>query len=450
METVQQKEENRMGTMPVGTLLRKMSLPAMFSMLIQALYNIVDSVFVSRFSEKALTAVSLSFPMQNLMFSFAVGISIGICSVISRKLGEKKNNDALSAAQTGYTMLLICAALFTVIGLTTSKPFFKLYTSDPELINMGTQYLSICLCLSAGCFVACCCEKSLQATGDTFHPMLIQLSGAIFNIIFDPICIFGLLGVPRMGVAGAAVATVAGQILSMVVGIIFVRKNPYVPIKFSKPSLNGNSVRNILHVGVPSVILQGIGTIMTSLMNTILISFSILATTVFGVYFKLQSFVFMPVFGLNQGLMPILGFNYGAQNRKRMSKALRLGLTVALSIMIAGCALFQLIPDKLLDLFSASEEMKAIGCTALRRISLSFPLAAVCIILGAQFQAIGDGWISMVISIVRQIVFLVPAAWILGKTGGLDSVWFAFIFAEVFSLAMSLFFFRRETRRFNF
>lgn len=445
-----EKKENKMGTMPVGKLLVSMSLPAMFSMMVQALYNIVDSIFVSRFSEMALTAVSLAFPIQTLMISFAVGTSIGITSVVSRRLGEKREEDAFTAAQTGYTILLIWSAVFSVLGLTAVKLFFRLYTDDPVLLKMGTDYLSICTVFGVGCFILTYTEKVLQGTGDTIHPMIIQISGAVFNIIFDPIFIFGYFGLPAMGAKGAAIATVLGQLLSMMLGIHFVHKSPYVSIHFSKIKYDRQSAKNILQVGIPSVIMQGIGTIMTSLINAILITFDILATTVFGVYFKLQSFVFMPVFGMNQGLMPILGYNYGAKNRKRMMKALKLGLVTAFVIMSLGTVLFCAIPDKLLGLFNASDAMLSIGKTALRRISMSFPIAAYCIIIGSLFQAIGDGYKSMIISIVRQIIFLIPSAYIFGKIAGLDAVWFSFICAEIISASLTTYYLLKTRKKLNF
>lgn len=440
-------QENRMGTMPVGKLLAKMSLPAMLSMMVQALYNVVDSIFVSRLSEQALTAVSLAFPIQNLMIACAVGISIGICSVISRKLGEKKDKEAAQAAQSGYTLLLLFTVAFMIMGFTIVKPFFKLYTDDPELLDLGNQYLSICLIASLGSFVLTFCEKAIQGTGDTFHPMIIQASGAIFNIIFDPIFIFGLFGFPKMGIAGAALATVAGQFLSMFFGIKFIKDNQYLDVKFLKPSMNKLRVKEILEVGLPSAIMQGIGTIMTSLMNAILISFDILATTVFGVYFKLQSFVFMPIFGLNQGLMPILGYNYGARNKERMMEALKTSIIASVSIMVVGTIVFNTCGHGLLGLFKASDEMLAIGIPALKKISLSFPIAGICIVLGSVFQAVGDGYLSMISSIVRQIVILIPSAYILGKIGGLNSVWYSFITAEFFALILHVVFYKNENKK---
>ena len=442
--------ENKLGVMPIGKLLVVMSVPTMFSMLIQALYNIVDSIFVSRFSEKALTAVSLAFPMQMLMASFSVGTSVGICSVISRRLGERREEEAFHTAQTGYSIMLLEMVFFVLIGAFVSKPFIGLYTDDGELLSMSVTYLRICLCISVGTFVNIFTEKSLQSTGDTIHPMIIQASGAIFNVIFDPILIFGYFGFPAMGIAGAAIATVAGQIFAMVMGLFFLKRNKYISIKLLRFYLNGNCAKDILEVGVPSIIMQGIGTVMTSLMNAILIAYDVLATTVFGVYFKLQSFVFMPVFGMNSGLMPILGYNYGAKNRPRMMKALKLGLISAFTFMTLGAAVFFFFPDALLGLFNASDQMKVLGETALRRICITFPLAAISIILGSLFQAMGKGFYSMITSVVRQLVFLIPCAWLFGKLFGLNAVWFSFLAAEVVALVLTLCFFHREVRRLSF
>lgn len=442
--------ENKLGIMPVGKLLVVMSVPTMFSMLIQAMYNIVDSIFVSHYSEKALTAVSLAFPMQMLMFSFAIGTSVGVCSVISRRLGERRLEEAQKAAQTGYTIELMLMVAFVMIGAFLAKPFIRLYTSDAELISMTSVYLQICMMLSIGSFVNVFCEKALQSTGDTIHPMIIQASGAIFNVIFDPILIFGYLGFPAMGVAGAAYATVAGQIFAMILGIVFLKRNRHLSVRLLRPRLYKDSAKDIIKVGLPAVIMQGIGTIMTSLMNAILITFDVLATTVFGVYFKLQSFVFMPIFGMNSGLMPILGYNYGAKNKPRMMRALKLGIVFAFIFMSLGTLIFNLLPDTLLGLFNASDSLKSLGEVALRLISLSFPLAAISIILGALFQAMGDGFYSMVVSVVRQLFILIPCAWLFGRLFGLNAVWFSFLTAEVFALVLSLFFFRKELRKLDF
>ena len=444
------RRENKLGTMPVGKLLVVMSVPTMFSMLIQALYNIVDSIFVSHFSEKALTAVSLAFPLQSLMIAFSVGTSVGICSVISRRLGEKREDEARKAAETGYSLMMLFMVAFVLVGAFVSKPFVSLYTDDAELISMSASYARICLMVSFGSFTNIYCEKALQSTGDTVHPMIIQASGAIFNIIFDPILIFGYFGLPAMGIQGAAIATVAGQIFAMFIGLRFLKKNRHVNVKILRIKIHRDSAKDILEVGVPSIIMQGIGTLMTSLMNAILIAYDVLATTVFGVYFKLQSFVFMPVFGMNSGLMPILGFNYGAKNKERMMKALKLGLIFAFSFMTLCAVVFRFFPDALLGLFNASDAMKAIGEVALRNICITFPLAAISIMLGALFQAMGDGYISMINSIVRQLFILIPCAWLFGKLFGLNAIWYSWMAAEVVALSVSLLFFRKELKKLNF
>jgi len=441
---------NRLGTMPIGKLLVYMSVPTMFSMLIQALYNIVDSIFVARFSETALTAVSIAFPLQMMLFAFAIGMNTGTCSVISRRLGAGKEKEASLAAETGYTVDLCLYLLFVLIGLFLSRPFVGLYVSDPELSGMSVTYLRICLCLSVGVYIATFCEKTLQATGDTIHPMIIQGSGAIFNIIMDPILIFGYFGLPAMGVKGAAIATVMGQCFSMLLGIFFLKRNKYIKFRFTNPRMDKDSISDILKVGLPSIVMQGIGTIMTAAMNAIVITFNVLATTAFGVYFKLQSFVFMPVFGLNSGLMPIVGYNYGARNRKRMMDALKLGLVVAFTIMTTGTIVFNLFPDALLGMFNASGDMMAIGEKCLKTISLSFPIASISIIMISLFQAKGDGYLSMIVSIIRQIVVLIPSAWLLGHFFGLDAVWYSFVIAEVVALTVSSTFFRMELKRINF
>lgn len=442
--------ENRLAVMPVGKLLVYMSVPTMFSMLIQALYNVVDSIFVARFSEGALTAVSLVFPLQMLMFSFAVGTNVGICSVIARRLGARREDDAAKAARTGYLIDLVFCAVFVLIGLFLAKPFVKLYTSSGDLIDMAVTYARICLGIPFGVFLGIFSEKTIQGTGDTIHPMIIQASGAIINIILDPILIFGYLGLPGMGVKGAAIATVLGQLFAMVLGLFFLKRNKYLRFSLMRPVMDRESAADILKVGMPAVVMQGIGTVMMSFMNAILITFDVLATAAFGLYFKLQSFVFMPVFGLNSGLMPIIGFNYGARNKARMMKALKLGLIYAFLIMSLGCLLFNIFPKVLLDLFNASESLAAIGVVALRVISYSFPLASVSIIMSSLFQAKGDGYLSMIISIVRQLFFLIPCAWLLGRLSGLDAVWYSFLIAEVFAMILSIIFYRREMKTIDF
>lgn len=433
-----------MGVMPVGRLLVGMSLPIMLSMLIQALYNIVDSVFVAQVSEKALTAVSLAFPVQNLMIAVAVGTSVGVNSLLSRRLGEKRYEDANNAAGNGLILSILSWAVFAVLGLTVVDPFFKMFTDDPELVAMCTRYTSICMIFSFGIFVDITCERIMQATGDTVRPMIVQISGAVTNIILDPLFIFGLFGLPAMGVTGAAIATVIGQFVSMGLAIHFVRKNTEVHVKLRKCRLEKQTVKEIYQVGLPAIIMQSIGTVMTVYLNKILITFSTTATAVFGVYFKLQSFIFMPIFGLNSGMIPILGYNYGAQKPQRMIKTLKVGMVISITIMAIGTAIFQLFPETLLKMFNASDEMLRIGSVALPAISLCFISAGISIVLGATFQATGDGIFSMITSITRQIVFILPSAWALGRIVGLDGVWYAFVIAEAFSLLMTIFFFRWE------
>lgn len=436
--------------MPVGKLLIYMSVPTMFSMLIQALYNIVDSIFVARFSEEALTAVSIAFPLQMLLFAFAIGMNIGTCSVISRRLGAGLEKEASNAAETGYAIDLCLYLLFVLIGLLFSGPFVRLYVTYPALAEMSVTYLRICLCFSIGVFIATLCEKMIQATGNTIQPMIVQGSGAIFNIIMDPILIFGYFGLPAMGVKGAAIATVMGQCFSMILGLIFLAKNKYIKVKLTRPSMDKSSFSDIIKVGLPAVVMQGIGTVMTGAMNAIVITFNVLATTAFGVYFKLQSFVFLPVFGLNSGLLPIVSFNYGARNRQRMMQALKLGMIIAFVFMSLGTVVFNFFPDALLSLFNASGDMIEIGEKCLRTISLSFPIASISIIVMSLFQAKGDGYLSMIVSIVRQIGFLIPSAWLLGHFFGLDAVWYSFVIAEVAALIVSLIFFRMELKRIDF
>ena len=438
---MEQVVENKMGTAPMFKLIVSMSLPAMFSMLVQALYNIVDSYFVSQVSENALTAVSLAFPIQMLMVSVAVGTSIGVNSFISRKLGEKDQASADSAATHSIVIAVASWLVFALVGAFASRPFMQCFTDIPDILEMGSQYLSICMIFSFGVFVEINIEKTLQATGNMIYPMVFQLIGAISNIILDPIMIFGWLGFPKMGVAGAAVATVAGQILSMLFAdYVIVFKDHDVVISFRKFRLNWKIIGSIYAVGFPSIIMQSIGSVMNVAMNAILISFAdgVTAVAVFGVYFKLQSFVFMPVFGLTHGLMPIMGYNYGARNRRRLLSAMKIGCIIALCIMAVGTLLFWIGPQLLLGIFNASDKMLEIGIPALRIISLCFLAAAIGIIFSTMFQATGKGVYSLVISILRQLVILVPAAYLLAQAG-LFYVWFAFPIAEVFSCIASVF-----------
>ena len=408
---MEQTKENKMGTMPVNKLLVTMSLPMVISMIVQALYNIVDSIFVSRLSEDALTAVSMAFPMQNLMISVAVGTGVGINAMLSRALGEKKFEAANKTAENGIFIEVLGYVLFLLIGIFVTKPFFLAQAGAGDIANMGIEYTRICLLMSFGIFMQIGFERILQSTGRTIFTMITQSTGAIINIILDPILIFGLFGMPKMGVAGAAIATVTGQICAAILAITFnLTKNPDVHISFKgfKPQII--FVKNILSVGIPSIIMSSVGSAMTFGMNKILITFSSTAVAVFGVYFKLNSFVFMPVFGLNNGMVPIVSYNYGAQNKKRLSKTIKLAIMYAVCIMFIGIMLFQFMPDVLLRLFDASDHMLEIGIPALRVISLSFAFAGICIVISSSLQALGHGFLSMMISITRQLIILLPSA----------------------------------------
>ncbi|MCR5732461.1 MAG: MATE family efflux transporter [Sphaerochaetaceae bacterium] len=432
-------KQNKMQTMPIPALIISMSLPMMLSMLIQALYNIVDSIFISRVSEAALTAVSLAFPLQNIVIALSVGTSVGINSLLSRRLGEQKEEEATHVAETGLFLSFITYIAVAILGLTLSRTYVKMFTNDKELISLTLTYLHIVMGISFGIFISVSCEKILQGTGDTFHPMLMQLMGAITNIILDPIFIFTF----KLGIAGAAYATVIGQILSMVMSIYFVRKNKYIHVRIRSIRPRKKIVGEIYQVALPTIIMNSIGTIMTSALNAILIGFSSTAVSVFGVYFKLQSFIFMPLFGMNSALTPILGFNYGARNRKRMVEAIKWGLLIAVTIMSIGTLIFNLVPDKLLSLFNASEEMLSYGVPALKIISLHFVSAAFSIILISTFQAMGLGYISMIVSILRQIVVLVPSAFILSRIFGINGVWASFIVGEAVALIFCVTMFAR-------
>ena len=431
--------ENIMGYESIPKLIAKLSLPLMLSMLIQALYNVVDSIFVARVSENALTAVSLAYPLQSLMIAFGIGTAVGVNSYLARKLGEKKNDEAEAAANNGFFLSIITWLVFALFGFIGTRPFISLFTDDPELIQLTTEYISICLVFSFGIFIDITAERIMQATGDSIHPMIAQSLGAITNIILDPVFIFGF----GMSVKGAAIATVIGQIVSMVAALIFVSRNKYIRIHFDvrkfRPS--GRIIREIYTVGVPTIIMNSVGTVSVSTMNSILISFTATAVSVLGVYFKLQSFIFMPVFGLQAGMIPIIAFNYGARKRKRMLSTLKIGGAIAVIIMAIGFLLFQLAPEFLLSMFAASPEMMGIGTKALRLISLCFIPAAISISLTSIFQATGVGYASMVVSIVRQIAVLLPVAWFLASTGILDNVWLAFGIAEIFGLTLSILFY---------
>lgn len=442
--------ENKMGVVSTGKLLFSMAVPMMISMLVQAFYNVVDSVFVAQISENALNAVSLAFPLQNLMIAFGGGTAVGINALLSRSLGAKKQADADRAANTGIFLAICSSVVFALIGIFLSRPFFLLQTDIEEIVSYGTDYASVCLGFSFGVFFQFCFERLLQSTGRTSLAMVTQLIGAVINIILDPILIFGKFGMPVMGVKGAAVATVIGQIVAAIIAIIInVKFNSDINIRIKDIRWHTATVKEILKVGFPSIVMQSIGSVMTFGLNKILISFTETATAVFGAYFKLQSFIFMPVFGLNNGMVPIIAYNYGAKKADRVKSTIKITIISAVAIMSAGAAVFLTIPEVLLSFFNASENMLAIGVPALRTICLSFFLAGFCIIASSVCQAIGNPFHSLIVSVCRQLVVLLPVAWLLAQTGKLELVWWAYPFAELFSLTLSAIFLGKTMKKAN-
>jgi len=433
-------QENKMGTMSIGKLVFNMSLPMMVSMLVQALYNIVDSIFVAKLSENALTAVSLAFPLQTLLIAVGTGTGVGMNALLSKSLGEKNFKKANKTATNAAFIYALSYIVFLILGFTIVKPFYRsqVGSADAEIMTMGVDYLSTVMIFSFGIFTQVFFERLLTSTGKTIFSMTSQLSGALTNIILDPILIFGMFGFPKMGVTGAAVATVIGQcVAGIVAGTCNHKFNHEVKFEFKgfRPDLE--IIGTIYAVGIPSIIMQSIGSIMTYCMNRILIEFSSTATAVFGVYFKLQSFFFMPVFGLNNGITPIIAYNYGARQRKRMTKTIKLSLFVAFCLTFIGFVLFESIPQVLLGMFSASDDLLKIGIPALRTIGVHYLIAWFCIIAGTVFQALGKAIFSMVVSIMRQLVVLIPAAYLLAKFGGLHMVWWSFPIAEIMSFIVS-------------
>lgn len=427
-----------MGYMPVAKLVTTMSLPMIISMLVQALYNVVDSMFVSRVSENALTAVSLAFPAQNLMIAVATGTAVGVNALLSKSLGEKNQKRADSVAENGVFLALVGFVIFLLFGLFGTGAFLRSQTDIKEIVDYGTDYLTVCCCFSFGVFGQIMFERLMQATGRTFYTLITQGVGAVVNIILDPIFIFGYFGVPRMEAKGAAVATVIGQIVAFILAVILNKfKNPDVNLKLLKFRPDFKMIGRIYAIGVPSIIMVAIGSIMTYSLNRILISFTETAAAVFGVYFKLQSFVFMPIFGLNNGVIPIVAYNYGAKKRERVIKAIKVAIVFAVSFMMIGLAVMQLMPAQLLGIFNASKDMLEIGTTALRTISLSFIAAGFSVVMSSTFQAFGKGVYSMLISIARQIIVLIPAAYLLSRTGVLANIWWAFPIAEVMSVLVA-------------
>ena len=447
-DTTQARQENKMGVMPVGRLLISMSIPMMASMLVQALYNIVDSIFVSYINENALTAVSLAFPIQNLMIAFGSGTGTGVNALLSKSLGEKNFERANKAAVNGIFLFFLTFIAFAVFGMLGSKAFFLTQTDVSEIVEYGTEYLSVCTIFSFSLFGQIIFERLLQATGNTFYVMITHVVGAIVNIILDPIMIFGLIGFPAMGIKGAAVATVIGQTCGFLAAVWFnLRKNHEISISFKRFKPDLQIIKRIYAVGIPSTLMISIGSIMNYFLNKILLSFTETASAVFGVYFKIQSFVFMPIIGLNQGLIPIVAYNFGARRKERLLKTVRLAITYAVSITLTGLLLFQLFPNTILGLFNATENMLAIGIPALRIISLSFIFMGFCIIAGGVFQALARGVLSLSVSVIRQLVVLLPAAYLLSLTGSVNAVWWAFPIAEIASVVFSSVFLRLVYRR---
>lgn len=441
MEAKVEMRENKMGVMPVDKLLISMSLPMMISMLVQALYNIVDSIFVSRINENALTAVSLAFPLQSLMVAIGAGMGVGVNALLSRSLGEKEFDKANKTAVNGVFLSLVSYLIFFIVGLVAVEPFYASQTTDAQILEYGRQYMTVVCCCSFGMYAQFIFERLLQSTGKTVYTMITQGTGAIINMILDPILIFGYFGLPAMGVTGAAVATVIGQIIAGIMAFfINMKKNTEIKLQFRgfRPDLQ--IIKHIYIVGVPSIIMQAIGSVMTYGMNRILMVFTSTAVAVFGVYFKLQSFIFMPVFGLNNGMVPIIAYNYGAGKKDRLLKTMKLSIIYAVCIMVVGFLVFQIFPTQLFALFDASETMLTLGVPALRIISISFLFAGFCIICGSVFQALGNGVYSMMVSIARQLVVLLPAAYLLSKLGNVNYVWWSYPIAEIASLTMSVYF----------
>lgn len=438
------QSQNKMGTQKMVPLIFSMALPAMISMLINALYNIVDSIFVAKYSQDALTAVSLVFPLQQLVIAIAVGTAVGVNSLIARRLGARMQEDADCAARHGVALSVVGGGAFILIGFFLSGPFLAAFTDRPGVLDQAVQYSHIAVGLSIFVMVSVMCEKIQQATGNMIIPMCQGLTGAIINIILDPLMIFGIGPFPEMGIRGAAVATIIGQIGGMFVGVwgAFVHQK-IVDVRMRGFRWKGGTVLEIYRVGLPGIIMQSVVSVMTAGLNLILISFSEVAVSVLGIYFKLQTFIFMPVFGINQGALPVMGFNYGARNRARLMSAYKVALCGAFCIMLFGLVVFQLLPEQMLMLFADTKDAAATaalletGVPALRTISWSFLGAAFGITNSTIFQAIGRGIASLIVSVCRQLVVILPVAWLLGRVRGLSAIWWAFPIAEVAAFAIS-------------
>ncbi|MDP3446645.1 MAG: MATE family efflux transporter [Eubacteriales bacterium] len=438
--TIAPARANKMAVQPEGKLLFGMGAPLAVSMLVQAVYNIVDSIFVSYLGESALTAISLSFPIFILMISVAVGTGIGINSLISRRLGAKRHAEAEHAAGNGLVLMLISMLAFVLFGIFATRPFMRAYTDVPQTLEYGVTYLSIITTCSVGLFMQIYCERILQSQGKNFYVMLVQISGAVFNIVFDPILIFGLFGFPKLGMAGAAIATVGGQTLAMLISFILIlsRKNEVrLRMKHLRPSRP--VIRDIYAVGMPTIVLQALGTVMALALNGILIAYTETAVAVFVVYFRVQSIALMPLFGMTSAAMSIIAFNYGAQNKKRVMRTWKLALITGIVMTMVMMIVFLLLPDQILGLFNATGEMLRIGRAALSIIPIGLVLASVSIVCSVLFQAIGKGSYSMYLSLMRQLFVLIPVAWLLSKLfHEVTAVWWAFPVAEVFTIVLAL------------
>lgn len=441
-------KENKMGTMPINRLLFSMSVPMMISMIVQSLYNIIDSIFVAQINENALTALSLVFPWQMFMIGISIGTGVGVNALLSRSLGERNQERANLAATNGIFVSIIWSIVFAILGRLLGEYFIMSQTTDIQIINYSMEYLNIITLFSVGLYMQVLFERLLQSTGKTVLSMITQMVGAVTNIILDPIMIFGLFGFPALGMKGAAIATVIGQGLAALLALYFnITRNKEINLSIKNFKPNLGIIKNIYAIGFPSIIMQTIGSFLTYFMNNLLITFTPTAVSVYGVYFKLQSFVFMPVFGLNNGMVPIIAYNYGAKNKKRIVDTIRLSIITAVSVMLIGFIIFQTIPDKLLALFNASDEMLQIGVPALRTISLSFIFAGFSIVCGSVFQSLGNGVLSLINSITRQLVFILPLAYIFGNFFGLNAIWFSIPIAEVSSLILSIIFLRYILRK---
>ncbi len=451
MQKEEMIQENKMGVMPVNRLLLTMSIPMIISMLIQALYNVVDSIFVARIDENALTAVSLVFPVQSVMIAVSTGTCVGVNAILSKRLGEKRMEEADKTANIAVLLSILSYVVFLLIGIFCSKLFFSIQTTDKQIVAYGSSYMRIVCCLSFGLFLQVCFERLLQSTGRTIYTMLMQGTGAIINIILDPILIFGYFGFPRMGIAGAAVATVTGQIIAMMLGLYFNhRVNHEIHLSPRKMTFDGAIIKEIYKIGVPAILMQSIGSVMVFLMNKILMGFTSTATAVFGIYFKLQSIVFMPIFGLSNGMVPIVAYNYGARKRERMIQTMKYSMVYATVIMTLGMLFAEVAPGFLLQMFDASESMMAIGIPAVRILCSCFVLAGFNIIASSLFQAVGDSVYSLIMSGIRQLIVLLPAAYLLSLTKELDAVWLSFPIAEVAAIIVSAVLLKKVLKKLDF